>query len=165
MVHSDLGHGQVLIDGQFVSQKVSQVVEAMREYDPRISVQWVPPSERVPGVAAYKVIYTPDDGDAYVMFHVKDDDEFDERQLARIIANDSSKRGGVALTDYEAWEKAKMRVAHQEYLDKLEEAAEIAQSVLSSSKDTYKVNEHLTIKEGIPFNYNDIDYHNGLKRL
>ncbi len=166
MVHTDLGHGQVLIDGQFVSQKVSQVVQAMAEYDPRISVAWVPPGERVPGVAAFKIIYTPDDGnEPYVMFHVKDESEFDERQLARIIANDSSKRGGASISDFEAYEKALMRVKHQEWLDRLEEAGEIAKAVLASNKDTYKVNENLTIKEGIPFNYNDIDYHNGLKRL
>ncbi len=157
MVHSDLGHGHVLIDGQFVSQKISQIVQAMVEYDPRISVDWIPPEARVPGVAAFKVKYRPDNGDEYVMFHVKDEDEFDERQLARIIANDSSKRGGVALSDFEAYEAAVMRTRHQEWLDKMEEAQEIAKAVLATNKDTYKVNEHLTIKEGIPFNYNHID--------
>lgn len=147
----DLLHGHVVIDGQFVSQKVSRIVEAIHDYEPTLEVKWVPPLERSPGQAAFAIMHNPPDREPYVVFHVQTEDEFDERVLQRIIHNDG-RNGHVTVSAYEAWEQTKRLLAKQEYLDRMEEAQDIAKHVFQSHKNTYVVNKDLTIKDGIPFN-------------
>lgn len=117
----DFGNSHSLVDGQFVSHKVQRVVEAIREYSDELEVKWLPPGAREDGAAAYKIIHNPPGGMSYTLFHVKDDADFDERVLAKIIANDQRTRP-VQLSELEAWEEAQRRVKHQEFLDSLEEA-------------------------------------------
>ena len=140
-----------VIDGQFVSQRVSQVVEAIREYDPCIEVQWVPVSVREEGQAAFRLIYNPPNDVPYVMWHVKTEEEFDHRVLQKIMVNDQ-KNGQHSYDEFEAAMNAKERIAKQAWLDSLEEQHELAASILKSRKSSYKVNDDLIIKDGIPFN-------------
>ena len=142
-----------VIDGQFVSQRISQVVQAIKEYDPDIEVQWIPVSEREPGQAAFRLMYFPKDGTPpYIMFHVKTEDEFDARVLKKIMVNDQARSGKLTIDEFEAAERAQAAVAKQAYLDALEEQHDIAYHVLKSHKNTYKINDNLIIKDGIPFN-------------
>jgi hypothetical protein len=154
-VHTDLGDGLVVIDGQFVSAKVERVVLAIEEYEPNIEVQWIPPEVRRrsgnPGLAAFKIVYHDPNGPDMILFHVKDEEDFDERVLQRIIANDQ-RNVNVTWDEYSAWEEAQRRVQEQEILDKLEEAADIAAHVLKSPLNDYRVNKDLRIKDGIPYN-------------
>lgn len=147
----DLMHGHVVIDGQFVSQKISRIVEAIRDYSPELEVKWVPPLDRSPDQAAFAIIHNPPGGNSYVIFHVKTEDEFDERVLQRIIHNDG-RSGHASRSEFEAWEQAQMLLKKQEYLDRMEEAQDIAKHVFQSHKNTYVVDKDLVIKEGIPFN-------------
>lgn len=144
-----------VIDGQFVSQKVRQVVDAIREYDPEIIVQYVPVGARTPGQAAYRIVHMPMGHEPYVMFTVRRDEDMDSRILAKIIANDARYGGGTTLSEFEAWEAAQQAVERQKQLDAIEEMNDIAYHVLKTNKNTYKVNENLTIKDGIPFNAKD----------
>lgn len=145
----------IIVDNQFVSEKVERVVLAIKEYEPLIDVEWIPFQKRSKDVAAFKVIYHDPNGPPITLFTVKDESEFDERVLMLIIANDN-RNGAPTLNDYEAWEEACKRVEKQKWLDQLEEMNDIAAHILKTPLNTYKVNNDLTIKSGIPFNANNV---------
>lgn len=138
---------QIVVDGQFVSERVSQVVAAIKSYSPDIDVEWIPPSERNPFQAAFRLVHNPTDGGApYTIFHVKTEEEFDARVLKKLIMGDQ-RNGAVSISEIEASEEAAKRVAHQRWLDELEEQHEMAQAVLKSNKSTYKVRKDLVISD------------------
>lgn len=142
---------QIVLDGQFVSQRVAQVVEAIRDYSPEIEVQWIPPAARGPEQDAFRVMHYPPGGEPYVIFHVKDESEFDARVLKRIIAGDQ-RNGKVTLSEVEAAEEAARLIARQRVLDEQEEAIDKMYHILRSPLNTYKVDKDTIIKDGIPFN-------------
>lgn len=142
---------QVVVDGQFVSERVSQVIEAIREYSPEIEVQWVPPAARDADTAAFRIMHFPPGGDPYVIFHVKDESEFDARVLKRIIAGDQ-RNGAITYGEIEAAEKAAELVAKQRWMDERDETIDKMRSILRSPLNTYKLDKDITIKDGIPFN-------------
>lgn len=140
-----------IIEGQLVSDKIERVVLAIKEYEPRIDVQWIPDRGRSPETPAFKIVYRDDDGDEFILFYVKTEEEFDARVLQRIIVNDQ-RNGKVTLSEYEAWEQAQQAIARQQYLDELEATADVVAHVLKTKKNDYRVSKDLRIKEGIPFN-------------
>lgn len=133
-------------DGQFVSQRVAQVVEAIREYCPDIIVEWVPPGNRDATTAAFRLIHAPVGQPSYVIFHVKTEEEFTTNVLKRLMMGDQ-RYGTTTLNEFEAAEAAAKAVARQRFMDQMEEANEIAASILASSKSTYKVNKDLVVKD------------------
>lgn len=147
-----LGEGAVFIEGHLVSQKVSQVVQAIKEYEPEIDVDFIPVQART-NVAdpAFRIVHRPVGQPEFILFFVKDESEFDERVLRRIIMNDQ-RNGEHTLSEFEAHEEAVKRIEHEKFLDKMEEMHDIASHVLNTHKNTYVVNKDLVIKEGIPFN-------------
>lgn len=146
--------GYTIQDGQLVSDRVQRIIEAIRDYDPSLDVVWIPDRQaRAEGIPQFKVIHHQDDGFDFILFHVKDEEEFDERVLLRIIQNDQRKNP-VTLSEFEAWEQTKKLMERQLYLDALEEVTDIAAKVFASHKNTYKVNDEVTVKDGIPFNAN-----------
>lgn len=153
-----LENSHILVDGIFVNQKVHRVVQAIKEYEPRLDVEWIPQGRRQnengDPLPAFKVIYNDPSSGPLILFFVKDEDEFDERVLARIIHNDQ-RNGSVTYSELEAWEAARKRLQHQEFLDALEEGNDIAWRVMRSPLNTYKVNDNLIIKDGIPHNVAD----------
>lgn len=153
-----------MVEGQFVSTKVSQVVEAIRDiYKDEIQVAWVPPAQRNPGEAAYAIIHTPNNLQEMILFYVQNDEDFDERVLMRILANDQDRNGQVKYSELEAFELTQRAVAKQKLIDEMEMQTDIAAHALASPLHTYKVNENLVIKEGIPHNAAHLDEH-GKKR-
>lgn len=132
----DLMQSHSVVDGQFVNNKVARIVEAIRHYSDELEVKWIPPGAREEGVAAFKIIHNPPGGKSYTLFHVKNDEDFDERVLAKIIANDQRTRP-VQLSELEAWEEAQRRVKHQEFLDALEEANDKAAFALRTPLHTF----------------------------
>lgn len=147
----------VVVGDHFVSAKVSQIVEAIHEYEPNIEVQFIPETARnVPGqrvLPAFKLVYHDPNGPDMILFHVEDESKFDIRVLQRIIMNDMRHKDSTKLkTDYEAWEESQRLIERQKHLDLIEEAADIAAHVLKSPLNDYRVNKDLRIKEGIPYN-------------
>ena len=138
-------------EGHLVSQEVARVVEAIKEYEPEIDVEWLPQSARTDGQAAFRIVHRPVGQPEFVLFHVKDESQFDMRVLQRIIANDQ-RNGKHTLSDFEAWEEAQRLVEHQKFLDEMEQRADIAKHLLNTHLNTYKVDDNLIVKEGIPFN-------------
>lgn len=151
----NLNNSHVLQDGFFVNQKVQNVVMAIQEYEPEIEVQWIPGAARFnehgDPLPAFKIVHNDPVNGPFTLFHVKDESEFDERVLMRIIQNDQ-RHSKQTLSDLEAYDQAQMRVKHQEYLDLLEQDNDVAWHILRSHKNTYKVSDDLIIKDGIPHN-------------
>ena len=135
-----------VVEGQFVNTKVRRVVDAIREYEPEIEVQWIPPAARDEGQAAYRLVHFPKNREPYIMFTVRRDEDFDERILQKIIMNDQ-RHGTVTLDEYEAWEAAQRAVERQAYLDSLEEAHDIAKHVFKSRLNKYRVDKDTVIED------------------
>jgi hypothetical protein len=136
----------IFVDGQLVSEKISRVVQSIKEYEPELDVQWIPPGDRSEGEAAFAIIHRPVGNAEYVMFYVQDEKDFDERVLYRIIVNDQ-RNGKKSLSELEAWEASQKLIAEQEYRDKLEEAHDMARFVLRSPKHKIKINKDLVIND------------------
>ncbi len=147
----DIHNGHLMIDGQLVSAKAERVVLAIKDYCDEIEVKWIPTGQRKPNEPAYAIVHDAPGNAPYVMFYVQNDEDFDERVLHRIIANDQ-RNGKALLSELEAWETAQKLVHKQVELDRMEEANDIAAHILKTKLNTYKVNENLIIKDGIPFN-------------
>lgn len=141
----------VAVENHFIPQHVQQVVEAIRAYSPELDVEWVPPTQRGPGVAGFRIIHRPVGGESYAIFTVKDESEFDARVLKRIIAGDQ-RNGRQTISEFEAAEEAAKRVAHQVWMDELEEKSEMAHALMRTDKSVYKFNDDLIFKEGVPGN-------------
>lgn len=152
-VHTNLpGNTHIVVDGQFVNARVSRVVEAINTYyHGEVRVTYLPEKARTDGQAAFAVEHHPSGQRPYVIFYVKNEEDFDERVLQRLIFNDQ-RHGKVDISELEAWDKAKAAVSRQEYLDAMEEANDIAFHVFKSPKNTYKVNKDLIIQDDLPFN-------------
>lgn len=143
---------QIVRDGQFVSERVAQVIEAIRDhFGTEIEVQWVPPSARTDNEAAFRVRHCPPGGEPYTIFHVKNENEFDTRVLMRLIHGDQ-RNGRVAYSDIEAAELAAKLVAKQRADDQMAETVDKMYSVLRSPLNTYRLDKDTVIKDGIPFN-------------
>lgn len=148
----DVHNGHIMVDGRLVSAKHERLVLAIKDYEPELDVMWIPPEKRSEGEAAFAIIHSAPGNKPYILFYVLTDEEFDERVLQRIIYNDQRRSGEQQYTELEAWEIAQKAVQKQEWLDRMEEANDIAAHILRTPLNTYKVNDNLVIKEGIPFN-------------
>lgn len=151
MVTPKLANAHVMQGGHLVSGEISRIIEAIRQYEPELDVEWVPPAARREGQAAFAIVHRPRGGEDYVLFYVKDEADFDERVLRRIIYNDQ-RSGKQVYNEFAAAERARELVQQQKHADELEAAADVAAHILKSHKNTYKVSDDLIIKDGIPFN-------------
>lgn len=142
----DLLNGHIVVDGQFVSSKIEQLVQSIKDYDPDLDVQWIPTDTRKPGDPAFCIRYSPVGQKPFILFFVKTEEEFDERVLMRIIANDQ-RHGKTTLSEFEAWELSHKLVQDRKFKDSMEEAEEIARSVFKSHLNTYRVSKDLVIKD------------------
>jgi hypothetical protein len=145
--------GMVIVDGQFTSAKVQRVVAAIKDYEPRLDVQWVPPTERKDNEAAFRIVYNQEGQPPYILFFVHKDEDFDERVLLRIIANDQrTANGKPKFSELVAWEETQKLLAKQAYLDQMEEAEDMAKVFLRSKLHTFNFGNGVVLKDGIPGN-------------
>ena len=144
-------HKAEVRDGHFVSQRVAQVIEAIREWEPEIEVQWIPPDARSAGDAAFRIMHYPAGREPYVIRHVKSEEEFDSRILYELMRGDQ-RNGALKLSDIEAAEAAAKAVAKQRARDEMEESIEKMYYVFRSKLNTYRLDKDTVIKDGIPFN-------------
>ena len=142
---------RIIVDGQFVSERVSQIVAAIQEYSPELHVQWIPPGARSDDEAAFRIVHFPPGGEPYVVMHVKTEEEFDGRILKRIIAGDQ-RNGKVTYGEVEAAEKAAQLIAQQRVKDEQAEMIDKMWHVFRSPLNTYRLDNDTVIKDGIPFN-------------
>lgn len=126
-------------DGSLISGRISRVVEAIREYDSNLDVQWIKPGERQPGDAAFRVIHKNPDGTFYTVFLVQEESEFDERVLQRLMANDQAQRGGTTYSEVQLAEMAKADIERRRNEDAWAEAEDMAKSLIKSPFHKYQI--------------------------
>lgn len=120
-------------DGTFVESDVLRIVEAIAEYDPNLRVQYLESAGNA-GDPPFRVIERCRDGVDRVAFTAW---ELDGRLLERIMKADCAKRDlDAVITDANIKAKAELK---RRYRESLEEAQEIAFSVLRSRKSKYTV--------------------------
>lgn len=136
----------VVVDGHFVSQRISQLVRALQTYCAEIEVLWVPPAARMNGEAAFKIMHRPEGREPYCITTVKTEDDFDERLLKKIIAGDQ-RSGEVRYSDFEAWETAQKLAEQQVWEDSLEEANDLAQALIRTNKSNYIIDKNMKLTD------------------
>jgi hypothetical protein len=120
--------------GQWVSRNQQRIAEIISDYDPNLRLQWIPTNERGPQDYAFRVVdFTPGRPPYAVCFG----HEADERLLAQIFAADNAKNGGT-LNVLDRMNAAAELVQAKKNQEQIEEANEMAHSILRSQKIHYK---------------------------
>lgn len=132
-----------LEDGHWVNERVAHIVEEIRAYHPRLDVLWNPTHK--PDEPEFRIIEQTQDGQQHLVMTVKNQEEFTGEILTRIIQGDNSRHDVLSYID--AQNEAATRLQQKLVREMMEERLDVMQHVLKSPKHTYKVNEHLTIKD------------------
>lgn len=123
-------------DGHFVSDNQRRVAAVLRDYDPYLEIQWIPPADREPVQdKPFRVVHRIPGRDPYVVCFA---DECDERLLARVFQSDNSK--GNVQNYVDAHNAAVEAMRLKEKMERNQEAHELAYSVARSNKIHYKHN-------------------------
>lgn len=120
-------------DGHFISERISRVVEIIRETWPMLDVKWIPPEIREAGDAAFVIVEKLPDGREVPVLHVNSEADFDHRVLARIEQGDNSKRN--VLEVIEAEERALRRYQEKQLQEQIEEQNDFVNFVISGGRD------------------------------
>ena len=121
------------VDGQFVSEKHARIAELISEYDPILSLAWIPPNRRDPRDPPFAIVARPVGGQEYVVCYAE---ECDERLLARLYGMDE--KNGSVMNTVDANNKAMRDLQQKKAQDELADQMEFTQSVLKSKKHTYR---------------------------
>lgn len=125
-------------DGHFINAKVSRIVEIIRDiWGGRVDIKWVPPEFRSVDEPAFAIVENLPDGRTPVIFHVKDESEFDERVIARIEEADRNITDPFAAM--EAHNRALRAYEAKVAQEQMDEAREIVRDVIRSPLSKYSV--------------------------
>lgn len=124
-------------DGSFISERVSRIVEVIRDYDSTLDVRWIPPNQRGAEDPAFAIVCSPVGAPEYVVFYIKDEAAMDGGVLQRIYEMDAAKHGNI-LTKIESENKAVRAIQANLHKERLAEAADLSYSILRSKKHVYK---------------------------
>jgi len=119
--------------GQWISEKQRRVNEILKDYDPYLELQWIPPGERGHQDYAFRVV--DNRAKPYVVCFAH---EADERLLAQVFGADQTR--GNSLSYLEKYNAAREALQLKEAMEKNHEANELAYSILHSNKFHYKHN-------------------------
>ena len=125
----------VPVDGQFVSQEHLHIAEIIQDYEPTLSLAWIPADKRAPGEQPFAVVHRPLGGPEYVVFYA---DQCDHRILTRLFSMDSEKNN--VLGNLEANNAALEILKQKKQMEDMQEAAELRESILKSPQSKYKHN-------------------------
>jgi hypothetical protein len=130
--------GAVLLHGTGdLSVLHSRVAQLLQDYNPELELQYIPENDRGAFDARpFRVVHNSVNG-VYVVGYFKED-EVNEKLIGHIFKHDRKNRN--ILTDLEAEEAARDALLLRERLDAQEEARAIAQSMINSKKDSYRIN-------------------------
>lgn len=125
-------------DGRWISEEVSRVIEAIREYDHNLDVKWVPPDLREPDDPAFAIVERTRDGKEVVAFYVQNETEMNRGILARVIAADNLKHN--VNDNIDALNAANKILAQKIRQDQIDEANDLAKAMWRSPLHTYRHN-------------------------
>jgi len=136
----DLSGAHVLDDtGHFVSEEHRHVAEIISEYEPTLSVVWIPPDKRSGNEEfPFAILHTPDDGrQPYIVRKVRHA-EMNANLIAWLWMNDQAREGKDAYNRLKAIDDALEALKLKKQTDAREEANEIAKTIIASPLNTYK---------------------------
>lgn len=117
----DLGSVAVPVDGvHFASVKAQRIAEILQDYDPNLSLEWIPEGAE-PGMDRFRVVCTPPNAPAYV---VCSSNEADEVLLAKVFDSDNAK--GNVLSRLNSHNAAMEALRLKAQMDEAEEAQDFA---------------------------------------
>lgn len=115
----------VIIDGMMLSAEHVRINEIIQDYDPTLSLVWIPPNMRShDDREPFAVRCDPPDAPAYIVFRLAEN-AVDHRVLARLFAGDNAKNSDI-LTVIENEEAARRLLDMKKEMDRQEEAKELA---------------------------------------
>lgn len=123
-------------DGHFISERVSRLVEIIRERWPVVDVKWIPPELRGVYDDAFLIVENLPDGRTVPIFRVKNEQEFDGSVLERLIQSDNA--NGNVHNAIEAQNEAVRLIQKKLEKEQREEAHDLAGSILKSPLHTYR---------------------------
>lgn len=123
-------------DGSWVSEKQHRINEILKDYDPQLELQWIPPGRRNEKDEPFRVICRPPNGHPYLVCTAM---EADERLLATVFSADQKRNGRKDLTWLDNYNAAQgiynAKINHED----LQEAHEIAKAVIRNDKSYYRI--------------------------
>lgn len=109
------------------------IAQIIRDYDPYLELQYIPPDKRVAGDKPWAVIHRPPGRPAYFVLYA---DECDQRILEQLWRADNAK--GDPISDMDAKNAAIKAIAYQRYLDESAANADLFAHAMHSPLNTYK---------------------------
>lgn len=134
-----------LSDGNAVNERTAHIVEAIRSYNSRLDVKWIPSDKRLPGEPQFAIVERTPDGKEYIIFHVQDESQFDGTVLEQIIAGDTSRND--VLSEIDARNEAIKLMGKKVQEEQMAEATDIAKHVIASPLNKYVVNKDVVIRD------------------
>lgn len=123
-------------NGHFVSDNQRRVADVLRDYDPNLQLQWIPPGQRHETKDyAFRVVDVRPGRPPYVVCFAND---CDERLLARVFQADNTK--GNVLNYLDAHNAALEAIRLKKRMEASAEMNEMAYSILHSRKEHYRHN-------------------------
>jgi hypothetical protein len=127
----------------FVSQRVQRMAEIIHDYDPYLSLVWIPPEDRDnQDDKPFGVMHSPPGKAPYMVF-VCSETELDERLLVRLWTSDMKKHNVFELMELSnrARQVYDLKVKSEE----LQEAGDKAVSILRSPLHKYQLSKGVVI--------------------
>ena len=127
------------VSGQFVSEKHMTVATIINDYNPNLSLVWIPPAARAEFDKGHEfaVIHTdPEQYKQYVVMYVGED-EVDERLLAKLWMNDTRRTDVLARLEFEDHARAMIEEKARE--EAAAQRIDTVATVMKSPLHTYKM--------------------------
>lgn len=126
-------------DGNWISERQRRINEILQDYDPRLQLQWIPPGARNEKDEPFRVVCFPDNGHPYLICTAM---EADERLLANVFQADQRNHGQNLLSWLDNYNNAKELYIAKKNHENLQEAHEMAKSVIRNDRSSYKIYDH-----------------------
>lgn len=122
------------VDGHFISQKQIRIHEILKDYDPSLQLQWIPPDKRSEQDIAFRVVCFPLGRPPYLVCTAED---ADERLLVKVFEADQ--QGSPNKPNYiENYNNALELMRAKEREEQRQEDHELAMAIIRNKKSSYR---------------------------
>jgi hypothetical protein len=121
--------------GRFVNGEMQRFAEIIHDYDPYLSLNWIPPESRTSeDILPYAIVHSPPGKAQYTVMNFKEDANLADI-LARLFVGDS-KRNNV-LEMLEKREAAEQILQKKRHMDELEESADMMHFLMTNRSNNW----------------------------
>ena len=126
--------------GHWVNEHFARLSEVIKDYDPSLSLCWIPPENRTASdTRPYCVMHTnPSNGKQYVMFYLTEAEMEQQNVVLSRIFNGDIKNGKDPLARLEAEERGQQLMDFKKKMEEAEERQDFIRSVVGSHKHSFK---------------------------